>query len=416
MFRKKGYYCSLAVVGVILILGTTGLSFASTDVFVPRVVQTYPAETNLQVEGINQTHQAWKKLISSAEEKIQIGVFYMIDNPSGRLTEILDKIEAKVREGVRLEVVSDTNFYQNYPGVIDRLAKLENSDVRIIDLNARTGGIMHAKYFLVDDRHFYVGSANYDWRSLKHIREIGLMGTSREIVEQLQMIYAVDFELASRSDTEQWSDWRPLQPEPDYRSLESDTFSPGSDTLLVTATPPSLTPAEIVNSEAAILKLINSARDEIFIDLYKYGLTSPYSSGYYDEIDRALRRAAARGVEVHLLVAEGSLAAEQLPYLKSLQHLPQVEVRFLKIPIAGEGYRPYSRTSHPKLLVVDRSLAWLGSANWEPGYFSQSRNVGLVTAAPGLVKDLRRFFLTAWTGPYSKYLDPAEEYSPPYNR
>lgn len=418
MGDKKNWLLTLALVftGCLMIVGINPEAVGAADNFSPQVVETVPAETQLGVDDFKKTHESFEELLSAAEEKIQIGVFYMIDAESSRLSEILDTIEEKTEEGVRLEVVSDTVFYRNYPDVLDRLDELENSDVRIIDLDARTGGVMHAKYFMVDDRHFYIGSANFDWRSLEHIREVGIAGSSPEIVSRLQMIFAVDFELASRSDTAQWEEWQSLQPPPDYRHLENETISMAdkSDTLMITATPPELTPTEIMTSEEAIIRMINSAQNEIFADIFQYGLESPYSPDYYDEIDRALRRAAARDVEVRLQVSSWSLTDYQQEYLKSLQQLSGIEVRYLDIPIASGGYTPYSRTSHPKLLVVDRDAAWLGSANWQPGYFDQSRNVGIITGDSQLVGDLRRFFLTAWTGPYARFIYPDKEYAPPY--
>jgi phospholipase D3/4 len=30
-------------------------------------------------------------------------------------------------------------------------------------------GAMHSKFMIVDDRHFYMGSANLDWRSLNQV-------------------------------------------------------------------------------------------------------------------------------------------------------------------------------------------------------------------------------------------------------
>ena len=37
------------------------------------------------------------------------------------------------------------------------------------------GGILHTKMWLVDRRHFYVGSANFDWRSLTQLKEMGVV-------------------------------------------------------------------------------------------------------------------------------------------------------------------------------------------------------------------------------------------------
>lgn len=32
-----------------------------------------------------------------------------------------------------------------------------------------TGGVLHSKFWVVDGRHVYVGSANMDWRSLTQV-------------------------------------------------------------------------------------------------------------------------------------------------------------------------------------------------------------------------------------------------------
>lgn len=43
------------------------------------------------------------------------------------------------------------------------------AEVREVDLKAITGGIVHTKLWVVDQKHFYVGSANMDWRSLSQV-------------------------------------------------------------------------------------------------------------------------------------------------------------------------------------------------------------------------------------------------------
>lgn len=44
------------------------------------------------------------------------------------------------------------------------------AEVREVDLKAMTGGIVHTKLWVVDQKHFYVGSANMDWRSLSEVK------------------------------------------------------------------------------------------------------------------------------------------------------------------------------------------------------------------------------------------------------
>ena len=43
--------------------------------------------------------------------------------------------------------------------------------VRYLDFDRLLGaGILHTKMWLVDGRHFFVGSANTDWRSLTQVK------------------------------------------------------------------------------------------------------------------------------------------------------------------------------------------------------------------------------------------------------
>ena len=43
------------------------------------------------------------------------------------------------------------------------------AEVREVDLKLITGGIVHTKLWVVDQKHLYLGSANMDWRSLSQV-------------------------------------------------------------------------------------------------------------------------------------------------------------------------------------------------------------------------------------------------------
>lgn len=43
------------------------------------------------------------------------------------------------------------------------------ADVKYVDLERLTGGIVHTKFWVVDGKHVYIGSANMDWRSLTQV-------------------------------------------------------------------------------------------------------------------------------------------------------------------------------------------------------------------------------------------------------
>ena len=50
------------------------------------------------------------------------------------------------------------------------LAAARAASVRQLDMEKLVGnGILHTKMWIVDDKHIYIGSANFDWRSLSEV-------------------------------------------------------------------------------------------------------------------------------------------------------------------------------------------------------------------------------------------------------
>ncbi len=396
-------------------------SETSRDLFLEPVVvvESSPAEVSLDIPEIPNTRTVWKELIRSADQSIIMGLYYYTSRNNTALYEIGKLLRERADKGVNVEVVSDTVFFDQYPDELKELAGHPNADVRILGLDERTGGVMHAKYFVVDDESYYVGSANFSWKALKHNRELGLAGTDPEQAEQITDVFEIDWQLAGPDSPDHQKVTN--DPNPSYSdNLSADTppwISRGTFTA-VTASPPKLKPERIRSDRGTLVELIQSAQNEIFVDVFQYGLTSPYSESNLDELDFALRRAAQRGVRVNVLVSDWSLEEPQRSHLESLDAMPKITVRAIGFPTHSSGYLSYARTSHPKMLLVDGQYAWVGSANWQPGYFSQSRNLGLVTNHSTATKDLKKFFLTAWTSAHAQKLSKGEKQEPsvPYHR
>ena len=57
-----------------------------------------------------------------------------------------------------------------------------------------SGGIIHAKYMVVDGKQAFIGSQNFDWRSLEHIHETGLRISDATVVSQVQAIFNQDWQ------------------------------------------------------------------------------------------------------------------------------------------------------------------------------------------------------------------------------
>lgn len=62
------------------------------------------------------------------------------------------------------------NWLQSQVKLCAFVFSVPGAEVREVDLKAMTGGIVHTKLWVVDQKHFYVGSANMDWRSLSQVK------------------------------------------------------------------------------------------------------------------------------------------------------------------------------------------------------------------------------------------------------
>jgi hypothetical protein len=126
----------------------------------------------------------------------------------------------------------------------------------------------------------------------------------------------------------------------------------------------------------------------------------------------AILRAAARGVEVRILVADWNKRPSRIGALQKLAEVENVEVRFAVIPEGSGGFQPFSRVAHSKLLVVDERQAWIGTGNFSPDYFYESRNAGLFLEGQGPSRRLAAQFDALWDSAYAEPVDPQASYTP----
>jgi phosphatidylserine/phosphatidylglycerophosphate/cardiolipin synthase-like enzyme len=175
--------------------------------------------------------------------------------------------------------------------------------------------------------------------------------------------------------------------------------------------PPQLTPAGLTSEEDGIVRQIESAHESVEVCVMTYSTASPAGPPYL-VLDRALRAAANRGVSVKLMVANWSTARPNIEALRSLARVPHVEIKVTTIPAYSKGFIPYSRVDHSKYMVVDRRLAWVGTSNWECGYFHQCRDVSLFFDGALINRQLRRGFDFEWNGPYAAPLELDRDYPP----
>ncbi len=134
---------------------------------------------------------------------------------------------------------------------------------------------------------------------------------------------------------------------------------------------------------------------------------------YYAVIDNAIRAAAARGVQIELMVSEWSTKMPNIAYLKSLAVLPNIQIKTVSIPQASSGFIPFARVIHSKIMTIDGKKAWIGTSNWSGGYLDNSRNLEMVIQNPEMAQRVDMLYTQLWDSAYAHPLRIDYDYPRP---
>jgi len=375
------------------------------------LVESSPVETPLDHADIPDAWRVWPEMIGAATRTLEIEQFYVSNAPGSRLEPVIQAIEAAADRGVRVRLLVDEKFVKQYPETLERLAA-RRVEVRRLDTAKSMGGVQHAKYFIVDGHEAYLGSQNFDWRSLEHIQELGLRVRVPEVVRALGAIFEYDWALAAGA--------APAKPGASSPAA-TGARAPGpfaaqfaGETVRVTPvfSPQGYLPDPTTWDLPRLVGLIDGAKRSVRVQVLTYRAKGRNGSEFR-ELEDALKRASARGVKVELLVSDWSKRSGTIEGLQALHAPPGLTVKLVTIPRWSGGFVPFARVVHAKYLVVDGEASWVGTSNWERDYFTQTRNVGLIVEGASFARQLERFFSDTWSSPYAAEVDPKATYTPP---
>jgi phosphatidylserine/phosphatidylglycerophosphate/cardiolipin synthase-like enzyme len=366
------------------------------------LVYSYPSETTLEEPDLRQAQNVWPEMFDAAKKTIDIEQFYVTPSTGEPLEQSLQALERAGARGVKIRVILEKKFEKNSLDGIARLKAIPNLDLRVLEWSKVNGdGIIHAKFFIVDSTQAYVGSQNFDWRSMKHIHELGLRVSDSPIVKNVQNVFNHDWALTD-----------------DPGSLKLDEQrTPSGDRAgraYLVASPWRRNPNGVGDSESELTTLIGEAKSDIVIQVLDYNPTTyGRPKHFYSPIDNALRDAAVRGVKIKLLVSHWNTDQPAIDHLKSLSLIPGIEIRIITIPESKEGKIPFARTAHSKYMVADGKVAWIGTSNWAGGYLDQSRNLEIVVKDEALAARAAKIQAHLWDSPYTAPIDVQKSYSKP---
>ncbi|HEX7602258.1 MAG TPA: phospholipase D-like domain-containing protein, partial [Polyangiaceae bacterium] len=159
------------------------------------LVESWPLETSLDHPDIADAPDVWLEMIGAAKKTLDLGEFYASDQEGSRLHAVVEAVESAANRGVAVRFLVEEAFVSKYPETLLRFSKHAGITVRHFDRSKTMGGILHAKYFVVDGRQGYLGSQNFDWRSLEHIQELGVRLRQPALVAALGALFDADWDV-----------------------------------------------------------------------------------------------------------------------------------------------------------------------------------------------------------------------------
>ena len=389
------------LLGDALLLAVFSLMLPGTSAAsVFEVVTSVPLETSISRANTRDAAVVWPEMINKAKSSIDIAEFYLAGEKGEALEPVIEALLAAGRRGVPVRILCEKSMTATYPETLARFSGQPGIAVRLFDWEPMSKGVLHAKYFIVDNRDAYVGSQNFDWRSLSHIHETGLRIRSPIFAAALERIFAADWQYSGGDKTI-------------YQKLASGPPLRFAEDAFLVASPAPFNPPGVHGALETLIRLLDQAQERVTVQLLSYSVEGGKEGGPFILIDRALRRAARRGVRVQLLVSNWNLRRPHVDGLRELARVANIEIRFAVIPQAQQGFIPFARVIHSKVMRIDDDLCWVGTSNWGYDYFFSSRNIEVVLRRPAVARVLDELFLSLWNGPFVQRLDPDREYHPP---
>ncbi|XP_029367758.1 phospholipase D3 isoform X2 [Echeneis naucrates] len=374
---------------------------------------------------------SWLHLLDKANSSVHIAAFYLTlrgndmdsaDSSDSQGRKVFQHLKQLGPKGVKLQIA--VNGPQTSTKDTTELAAA-GAEVREVNLKAVTGGIVHTKLWVVDQKHFYLGSANMDWRSLSQVKEVGLSVEDCSCLAQDAFrIFGVYWSIGGSNNGSLPPYW------PARLSALSNSQNPlhlnfngVPARVYLSSAPPQISARGRTDDLSTILSIISDAQKFVYISVMDYLPMSEYTEPvrFWPAIDSALRAAACtRGVQVRLMVSCWPHSrASMFTFLQSLLVLNRpalkcdIDVKIFRVPSTAEQIKiPFARVNHAKYMVTDRVL-YIGTSNWSEDYFTQTAGVGLVVNQTGsevgqgqqtLQSQAEELFLRDWRSQYASIL------------
>ena len=355
----------------------------------PTVVQNYPVDHQLNMDGAKLAYKAINKLIKSAKKTIDIEEFYIDNKPHSFLDKyIIKPIIKKAKSGVKVRIIVDANMAKTYPDTVNKLSLIRNIKVRKISLYDKNG-VMHAKMILVDNKRFYLGSHNLDWVTFKLNHELGIIFENKRLADVIKKGFDFDWKASKNKST---------------LVTQKDVIDSGSkEPYEITISPNNI--KGVTAGQKRLIELINSAKKKICMQAMQV-MGINYDGSTWKAFTKAILNAAARGVKVKIMFSNWEFTHSYInasnQFLQSLidnDKKGNIKIRYSSFP-PHKPCVPYSEVDHAKYAIFDNTV-WISTANLTESYFTHCRNYSFIARHDKkLTKQMLNIFNTMWNSKY----------------
>ncbi|XP_038150418.1 5'-3' exonuclease PLD4 [Cyprinodon tularosa] len=340
--------------------------------------------------------QVWKDLLSIASHRVEVVSFYWTltgddinvnsstDVPGRDILQGLGELPSR---NISVRVVTSVPTIKSNSTDL-KILKQKGVQVRRVDCGRLTAGVLHTKFWIVDMKHVFIGSANMDWRALTQVKELGVVVYNcSSLAMDLHKIFQSYWVMGEPNSSLP-------QPWPAKYSTNINKQHPLlvkedniSSSLYIACSPPSFCPQSRTQDLEAILSSISDAEKFVDVAVMEYFPTTRFEKPhiYWPFIDDAIKVAAfERKVKIRMLISCGRDSdPAMLPFLQSLAsmdyppHHISIQIKLYIVPVGNQSDIPYARVNHNKYMVTDK-VAYIGTSNWAGDYFLTTAGVSLV--------------------------------------
>ncbi|XP_061645495.1 inactive phospholipase D5-like isoform X3 [Phyllopteryx taeniolatus] len=336
-------------------------------------------------------------------------------HPAARQGRILlSKLLALKSRKIQLKISS---------GIVDsvelKTLARHGAEVHYVNMTALTKGRLHSSFWVVDRRHFYIGSGSMDWRSLATKKELGVLVYNCSCLAlDLHRVFNVYWGLQYKDFIPSFWSKRLFA----FFNKESPlelTLNSTKAQAYISTSPDIFIPKDRSSDLEAISRVIKDARHFVYISITDYlPLLNTSAYRYWSRIDGFIREALIlRRVRVRLLIScwenTHPLTFNFVWSLRSLcmeQTNCSLEAKFFNPRLQRDGN--LQGINHNRFMVTERAI-YLGNLDWVGNEFTYNAGVGLVISLTEgvqeeknttVVEQFRAAFERDWFSSYTRSL------------